>query len=239
MLKKMRNESKVNPGQASTDPADHHHDNPLTNQPAGIQLQRNKSCGEGRASAPPDELTQSNAANKNNSGDNMIMDPSEKGFKCGILCLFWQVFGRGKRGSRAKKEEAVLVTMEEVISRTVSLEKFECGSWASSAICRSSDEGGDSKHLYFDLPLELIRSGVIDDTNSPVTAAFVFEKDRKGILKKNCSTTRATAASKSDPSSGRQVRFSTSCPDSPGVCVSPHLLKAREDFSAFLEAQSQ
>lgn len=220
-----RNENKVNPGQAN-DPADDHHsaaENPLPKQPAGIiQLQRNKSCGEGRASAPPEEITQQPNANN-----------SEKGFKCGILRLiFWPVFGR-----RAKKEEAVLVTMEEVISRTVSLEKFECGSWASSAICRSSDEGGDSKHLYFDLPMELIRSGVIDDANSPVTAAFVFDKDRKGILKKICSTTRA--ATKSDESSGRHVRFSTSCPDSPVLCISPRLLKAREDFSAFLEAQSK
>lgn len=64
------------------------------------------------------------------------------------------------------------------MSRTVSLEKLECGSWASSAICRGSEEaGGDSKHLYFDLPIELIRSSVTDDANSPVTAAFVFEKD--------------------------------------------------------------
>ncbi|XP_059436250.1 uncharacterized protein LOC132169197 [Corylus avellana] len=227
-----RNESKVTPGQA-TDPANDHHDqhSAADKQSAGIQLQRNKSCGEGRAIAPADELTLSRLpkTNKNDGGDSC-----EKGFKCSILCLFWPGFGRGK-----KKEEAVVVTMEDVISRTVSLEKFECGSWASSAICRSSDEGGDSKHLYFDLPMELIRSGVIDDANSPVTAAFVFDKDhhRKGILKKHGTTTRA-AATKSDESSGRHVRFSTSCPESPVFCISPRLLKAREDFSAFLEAQS-
>jgi hypothetical protein len=234
MLKKMgRKESKVTPGQA-TDPAYHdHHDQHSAadhKQPAGIfQLQRNKSCGEGRAIAPSDELTlRLPKTNKNDGGD-----PREKGFKCGILCLFWPAFGRGK-----KREGAVVVTMEDVISRTVSLEKFECGSWASSAICRSSDEAGDSKHLYFDLPMELIRSGVIDDANSPVTAAFVFDKDhRKGILKKHGSTTRA-AATKSNESSGRHVRFSTSCPESPVFCISPRLLKAREDFSAFLEAQS-
>lgn len=221
----------MNPGQAS-DLADDHYDdhksaedNPaITKQPAEIQLHRSKSCGEGRTNAPPDELTR--RLPKPNAED---VEPCDRGFKCGLLLysLFARVFGQRKEG-RARKQEAEVI--EEVISRTVSLERFECGSWASSAICRSSDEGGDSKHHFFDLPMELIRTGVTDYANSPVTAAFVFDKDRKGILKKSRST-------KSEEKAGRHVRFSTSCPDSPVSCVSPRLLKAREDFVTFLEAR--
>uniref|UniRef100_A0A2N9F6G8 Uncharacterized protein n=1 Tax=Fagus sylvatica TaxID=28930 RepID=A0A2N9F6G8_FAGSY len=216
MSKKIwRNESKVNPGQGN-DVADDHHDQ--HSAPADqIQLQRSKSCGEGRASAPSGELITLKQAKPNATyrSDKNNMDSFEKGFKCGLLCLF--------------------------IPELLSLEKFECGSWASSAICCGSDEGGDSKHLYFDLPLELIRCSNVthDDANSPVKAAFVFDnKVCKGILK-HCSSTKAATTKKSDESTGvgRHARFSTSCPDSPVLCVSPRLLKAREEFNAFLKAQ--
>lgn len=244
MLKMIRrNESKVNPGQAeANDVADHDQnsavENSLTKQPE-MQLQRSKSCGEGRTSAPSEDLSprlsKPNVTNRNSTKSCNNMDPSEKAFKCGLLCLFFPLFGKGKL-AKPKIEEAMMI--EEIISRTVSLEKFECGSWASSAICRGSEEGEDSKHLYFDLPVELIRnSNVNDDANSPVKAAFVFDKDRKGILK-NCST-KVVTTKKPDESTGRHVRFSTSCPDSPVLCISPRLLKAREDFNAFLEAQNK
>lgn len=244
MLKMIRrNESKVNPGQAeANDVADHDQnsavENSLTKQPE-MQLQRSKSCGEGRTSAPSEDLSprlsKPNVTNRNSTKSCNNMDPSEQAFKCGLLCLFFPLFGKGKL-AKPKIEEAMMI--EEIISRTVSLEKFECGSWASSAICRGSEEGEDSKHLYFDLPVELIRnSNVNDDANSPVKAAFVFDKDRKGILK-NCST-KAVTTKKPDESTGRHVRFSTSCPDSPVLCISPRLLKAREDFNAFLEAQNK
>lgn len=244
MLKMIRrNESKVNPGQAeANDVADHDQnsavENSLTKQPE-MQLQRSKSCGEGRTSAPSEELSprlsKPNVTNRNSTKSCNNMDPSEQAFKCGLLCLFFPLFGKGKL-AKPKIEEAMMI--EEIISRTVSLEKFECGSWASSAICRGSEEGEDSKHLYFDLPVELIRnSNVNDDANSPVKAAFVFDKDRKGILK-NCST-KVVTTKKPDESTGRHVRFSTSCPDSPVLCISPRLLKAREDFNAFLEAQNK
>ncbi|XP_041027396.1 uncharacterized protein LOC121267552 [Juglans microcarpa x Juglans regia] len=236
MLKNIwRNENKVNPGQTSHDLADHHNhhsadqDNPVPNKQlsADFLLQRSKSCGEGRGSAPADELTRRLPKPDAAVEDDRNMEPWKKGFKCDLLCLFLQVFCVGNVVPPGNEEVAI----GEVISRTVSMEKFECGSWASSAICRGSDENGDSKHLYFDLPLELIRSSVTDDANSTVTAAFVFDKHRKGILKKN--------GTKSDEYSPRHVRFSTSYPDSPTLCISPRLLKAREDFTAFLEAQSK
>ena len=222
------------------------------------QLRRSKSCGERRACAPSDEFDLwFNRTNINEGGVHRVysglatttkvegskderkrdkeMDPQEDGFKCGALCLFLPGFGRGKP-VRAKKEEA---EVNNDISRTVSLEKFECASWASSAVANSNfEEDGDSMNLYFDLPLELIRTSV-NDANSPVASAFVFDKSTKGVLKNSMG--RATGGRKSQESS-RHVRFSTSTPNSypasPSSCITPRLRKAREDFNAYLEAQS-
>ncbi|KAF3450106.1 hypothetical protein FNV43_RR06186 [Rhamnella rubrinervis] len=172
----------------------------------------------------------------NNHNNNSISD-SDDGFKCGALCLFLPGFGKAKP-VRARKEEAVVV--ENIgISRTVSLEKFECGSWASSAI---NAEDGDSMNLYFDLPLELMRTGV-NDAHSPVSCAFVFDKDRKGVLKNSSTRPSVSAPPRKSHESPRHVRFSvssspTSYPASPATCITPRLRKAREDFNAFLEAQS-
>lgn len=201
---------------------------------------RSKSCGEGRASAPTDELDlwmhkptgstfetqqdKTDEARKYGSGKSM--DPQVHGFKCSALCLYLPGFGKGKP-VRARKEDS----MVNAISRRVSLEKFECGSWASSAIV--PDEEVDSMNMYFDLPMELIRSSA-NEAHSPVSAAFVFDKDIKGVLK-NCAGSNTGRKCNESP---RQVRFSTSLPASPGSCITPRLRKAREDFNAFLEAQS-
>lgn len=234
-----------------------------------VHFRRSKSCGEGRAIAPSDvdfdlwehndkrnssshhpynminssrflDLSfsktdhQTKKVVKNNHNNNNISD-SDDGFKCGALCLFLPGFGKAKP-VRARKEEAVVV--ENGISRTVSLEKFECGSWAASAI----NEDGDSMSLYFDLPLELIRTGV-NDAHSPVSSAFVFDKDRKGVLKNSSTRPSVSAPPRKSHESARHVRFSvssspTSYPASPATCITPRLRKAREDFNAFLEAQS-
>ncbi|XP_043700483.1 uncharacterized protein LOC122651244 [Telopea speciosissima] len=149
-------------------------------------------------------------------------------FKCG-KCLFLPAFGKGKP-VRARKEEeeegdqAVVVVERNVISRSVSLEKFECESWTSSAIMNEVDDDRDSmRHLYFDLPLELIRN-CGNDANSPVKTAFLFDSDRSG------------AVNKSSSSSSRHVRFSST--GSSGSCITPRLRKARDDFNAFLQAQN-
>ncbi|WOL15176.1 hypothetical protein Cni_G23957 [Canna indica] len=122
------------------------------------------------------------------------------------------------------------------VSNAASLEKFSCGSWSSSALLESDD----GRHSYFDLPLELIRNGH-NETDSPVRAAFLFEKDLKGVLKKTSSNLGARKSQAS--TSNRHVRFSTSaptsCPASPSsTCITPRLRKAREDFNAFLAAQN-
>ncbi|RDX89693.1 hypothetical protein CR513_28551, partial [Mucuna pruriens] len=158
------------------------------------------------------------------------MKTTHDGFKCSALCLFLPGFGGKVKPVKTKKEES---EKGGVMSRTVSLENFECGSWASAAMFNEIE--GDSTNCYFDLPMELIKcSG--SEVNSPVASSFVFERDLKGILKNGSS--RASVR-KSD-ASPRHVRFSTSSsashPASPISCISPRLRKAREDFNNFLAA---
>ncbi|MCD7452608.1 hypothetical protein HAX54_017587 [Datura stramonium] len=240
-----------------------------------IQLRRSKSCGEGRASAPPEEfdiwftpnttLTQVADAGDNNNkliNKNSFSPESEissrndeiynkkrleegnqdeEKFKCGALCLFIPGFGKGikhvKAGRRQVSGVSSADTGPHVVSRTVSLEKFECGSWTSSAAIINDVGDAASNNMFFDLPMELIRcSNVNDDTLSPVTAAFVFDKEVKGVLKNTTTTPRKSHEST------RHVRFSTSSPTSyppsPSSCITPRMLTAREDFTTFLEAQS-
>ncbi|XP_021771751.1 putative uncharacterized protein DDB_G0291608 [Chenopodium quinoa] len=104
-------------------------------------------------------------------------DPSfsEEKFKCGKLCLFLPR-GKGKTvrsiSTASTMTQASCKSEPMAISRRVSLEKFECGSWASSL----ENEEGESANLFFDLPMELLRCSV-SDMQSPVTAAFVFDND--------------------------------------------------------------
>ncbi|KAI4311791.1 hypothetical protein MLD38_036657 [Melastoma candidum] len=232
-------------------------------------LARSKSCGEGRTSAPsvdfdivplhpvhafpkpfiPTKLLDHRSTSPTPGGihieeDDMGLDrldskEQEQEFKCGALCLFLPGFGKAKaiKGKRDGQADDAVPT---VTSRTVSLEKFECGSWASVGINKNDNSGElpSSGNLYFDLPLELIR-GIKNDTNHPVTAAFVFDKDLKGVLRNGTrsSSWRRPSQQGSPP---RHVRFSTSSqPASPAAsCVTPRLQKARAEFLAFLEEQS-
>ncbi|XP_019198964.1 PREDICTED: uncharacterized protein LOC109192717 [Ipomoea nil] len=215
------------------------------------RLRRSKSCGEGRASVPPEEFDmwfaktnikqvvgkfsrpETKADGDFRAGAKARSAPlDDEKFKCGALCLFIPGFGKAKP-VKARKEELPLplpAEMVHTISRTVSLEKFECGSWASSSI-----NGGEASTHFFDLPMELIRCKSVNDMHSPVSTAFVFDqKSPKGVLKNG-------GSSRKSHESTRHVRFSTSSPTSypasPTSCITPRLRKAREEFNAFLEAQ--
>lgn len=217
-------------------------------------LRKSKSCGEGRASLSPfDEfdhwLIKPNTAehDKNNhesffinetikeshTSDNELETIADEGFKCRALCMYLPGFGKAK-SVKPKKEG---LEMEGTISRTISLEKFECGSWSSSKLF--NDIETDHTSSYFDLPLELIIGNSTNDVHSPITSAFVFEKNLKGVLKNGSSKPHGR---KSD-TSPHQVRFSMSSstsryPLSPVSCNTPSLINAKEDFNAFLEANS-
>ncbi|XP_073115614.1 uncharacterized protein [Elaeis guineensis] len=220
-----------------------------------MALRRSKSCGEGRSCTPSDEfdILSRRASMKlpengvhvlydctNDAGDyedSEELDPgAEKNFKCGALCLFLPGFSKKKLVQASQDERG---DQGSVGSRAVSLEKFECGSWYSAAILDVDDEDDGADQSYFDLPLELIRSGA-DHADSPVKTAFVSDRDRKGVLKK---CTSNLAPRRSHEASNRHVRFSTSTPTSyptspTSACITPRLRKAREEFNAFLEAQS-
>ncbi|KAL7613419.1 hypothetical protein Lser_V15G06571 [Lactuca serriola] len=216
---------------------------PLTSL-SNNRLQRSKSGGEHRSSVPysgcepwvsVNTSGEQMSSTKNGNGQNgrtivkKGKKPNDMDFKCGALCLFLPGFGKGKpvRARRVEPEGS-----RQIISQRISLEKFECGSWRSSAI-HCDDE--HSTTLYFDLPLELIRTSV-SDTSLPMNSAFVFNKGGvKGVLK-----TKAGSVERKSQED-RHVRFSTSSPTSQPTsptCITPRLRKAREDFNAFLEAQS-
>nr|XP_043633305.1 uncharacterized protein LOC122604475 [Erigeron canadensis] len=214
---------------------------------SNARLQRSKSGGEDRSYVPyggsdlwanlnntSEDKSSKNHGNGNiNNGRTMMSNkfkkPTEMDFKCGALCLFLPGFGKAKPVRARRMEEKEVI--RNVISQRVSLEKFECGSWTSSAIHCDDDH---TSTLYFDLPLELIRTSVSDNA-LPMNSAFLFNKGSsvKGVLK----TKTGPVERKSQE--GRHVRFSTSSPTTqPTSPITPRLRKARDDFNAFLEAQS-
>ncbi|KAG6393949.1 hypothetical protein SASPL_144524 [Salvia splendens] len=191
-----------------------------------LRMQRSKSCGEGRASQPSMDLDlwhrgemKAEGGGGGGEGEVKAKGKGEDKFKCGT-CLFLPGLGKGKAAMRKVAGEHVH-EQADVVSQRVSLEKFECGSWRLSAIINSPDGNGDdaaASNLFFDLPLELMRCASVNDVESPVTIGFLFDGNRKAVAK----------LGKSDDS--RHVRFSSSS--------SPRLRKQRDDFTAFLEAQS-
>lgn len=207
-------------------------------------LRRSKSCGEGRTTAPPPEKHHVGLTKVMNDSSTRVdkAESIDQKFKCGAMCLFIPGLGKAKqvRARRVEVETEIAHDVGHNVSRKVSLEKFECGSWtSSSAIIKDEESENDESNLFFDLPIELIQySDDKDMTSSPVTAGFVFDKEPKGVLKNNTKT-------KSSESTTRHVRFSTSSPNpdsgsgssSPMSCMTPRMRKAREDFSALLEAQ--
>lgn len=195
----------------------------------GSGLSRSKSCGEGRGRAPPHGLVENRVA---------IGESEEKArrgrkawrFRCGALCLLLPGFGlKIGKGKGERKEEAEAGGCISIsISRRVSLEKFECGSWASSGMVVHEDGEAGMGSLYFDLPMELIRNSVGAQTQTqPVKAAFVFDRDGngEGVYRLPVWTKGKLAEESSSPS--------------PSPCIiTPRLRKARREFNALLEAHT-
>ncbi|MED6149378.1 hypothetical protein PIB30_061793 [Stylosanthes scabra] len=205
-----------------------------------IQLRKSKSCNETRSLAMEyhhhDWVTFSKAEEgvKESSKSVKKKQDSDDGFRCSSLCLYLPGFGaKFLKACKARKEEDSESKSQTRTRTVISLEKFECGSWASGVAIVPEGIRTHSRSSYFDLPLELIND---NDLNSPL------ERELKGVLKNGSS--RGGSVRKSD-GSPRHVRFSlspslasdeSSCPASPAFCISPRLRKAREDFNAFLAA---
>ncbi|KAL1359189.1 hypothetical protein HN51_004473 [Arachis hypogaea] len=226
------------------------------------QLRKSKSCDETRSLAPSSyeldhhhwltKLSEMEEHHHNETFSEVVKrspksvkkkQVSDDGFRCSSLCLYLPGFGaKLLKPCKARKEEEDGSESKSQsgamnMSRTVSVQEFECGSWASG-VAKVPEVRTHSRSSYFDLPIELING---NDVNSPFSGAssFAFEKELKGVLKNGSS--RGGSGRKSD-GSPRHVRFSlspspeSSCPASPAFCISPRLRKAREDFNAFLAA---
>ncbi|KAF8110162.1 hypothetical protein N665_0086s0003 [Sinapis alba] len=184
---------------------------------------------------------------------NFIYDAEEEDFKCSAFCLSLPGFGKQKHVRSPKSNEDSSVKKKKkmtkassfsnsTISLGASFEKFECGSWASTtALAR------ENGRLYFDLPVEMIKSGRGSggDVQEPVSLGFLFDKETESLpLRSVLKTSRSERQQRgsADTSPHRRVRFSTttsvSCPTSPRSCITPRLLKARDDFNTFLAAQN-
>lgn len=178
------------------------------------------------------------------------MFSEEEDFKCSAFCLSLRGFGKQKPVRSPKSDDSPIKKKmikpssfsNSAVSLSASLEKFEYGSWASTTA--PARENG---RLYFDLPVEMIKcgSGGGGDVQEPVSLGFFFDKETgspalRGVLKTSLSVRQQRGSAETSPQ--RRVRFSTttsvSCPTSPRSCITPRLLKARDDFNTFLAAQN-
>ncbi|KAL5221976.1 hypothetical protein ABZP36_026689 [Zizania latifolia] len=113
------------------------------------------------------------------------------GFWCGALCLplpglsrrrpmqQQQSMSLSEPGARASTAEEARAS---VASKGASTERFKYSSSSSGIVLEraGSEEEEQEPSAYFDLPLELLRSSNVD-TESPVTAAFLFDGRRGGL----------------------------------------------------------
>ncbi|CAN7061864.1 unnamed protein product [Brassica rapa subsp. trilocularis] len=89
--------------------------------------------------------------------ETMFSEKQEENFKCSAFCLSLAGFGKQKPVRSPKSEDSPIKKKtikassfsNSAVSLSASLEKFECGSWASTtALAR------ENGRLYFDLPVE-------------------------------------------------------------------------------------
>lgn len=181
-----------------------------------LGLPRSKSCGQGIRSSQPSSSDEFDALSRRPVVITMkqqtrSVSPKEvedhEEFKCGALCFFLPALSSKKKQEQQQQE--VEARRDEKVEgngisdggggdddegrRSIaSLEKFECASSASSSVPDGiEDELEGGIDAYFDLPLELMMRGGGDDAHSPVKAAFVFDGERKGVLKKSAASMSA------------------------------------------------
>ena len=117
------------------------------------------------------------------------------GFWCGVLCM--RLPGLSRRRSMQQQQSMSLSEADTRASvaagpggaraSTASMERFKYSSSSSGIVFERADKEDDEQEeevsAYFDLPLELLRISSVD-TESPVTAAFVFDGNRGRGAKK-------------------------------------------------------
>ncbi|ESQ33753.1 hypothetical protein EUTSA_v10008294mg [Eutrema salsugineum] len=184
----------------------------------------------------------------------------EEDFKCNAFCLSLPGFGKQKpvRSSSRRQDsmEKKMIRASSFTNSTVSirasLEKFECGSWASTTALTQ-----DNGRFFSDFPVEMMKCNSRGgghggrDVQEPVSSGFLFDRETESLALRSVLKTRSVRSSGRDhqrsaeSSPQRRVRFSTSsssasvsCPTSPRSCITPRLRKARDDFNTFLSAQN-
>ncbi|KAJ3670491.1 hypothetical protein LUZ60_010815 [Juncus effusus] len=116
------------------------------------------------------------------------------------------------------------------MSRVPSLERFDLSSISSRIITDHWDEATGSR--YFDLPMELIQT-CDNETDAPVTAGFVFEKERRKGRRSSRRTSGKVSHEKSSHRANIDMRSSGSAKPPNGSSY-----PARNELNAFVEAQS-
>jgi hypothetical protein len=121
------------------------------------------------------------------------------GFWCGVLCM--HLPGLSRRRSMQQRQSSMSLSEADARASTagaggartstVSMEGFKYSSSSAGIVFERADreeeeeeEQQEEVSAYFDLPLELLRISSVD-TESPVTAAFVFDgsRGRRGAKK--------------------------------------------------------
>jgi hypothetical protein len=118
------------------------------------------------------------------------------GFWCGALrCMHLPLPGLPRRRPMQQQQSMVLSeagtagpgdTRASTVSKVASMERFKYSSSSSGIAFERADhaeEEDEEVSAYFDLPLELLRISSVD-TESPVTAAFLFDGSRGRGAKK-------------------------------------------------------
>ncbi|OEL25842.1 Protein CHLOROPLAST ENHANCING STRESS TOLERANCE, chloroplastic [Dichanthelium oligosanthes] len=118
------------------------------------------------------------------------------GFWCGVLCMHLPGLSRrrsmqqqqsmslSEADTRASTTEGPGGARASTVSKVTSMERFKYSSSSSGIVFERADKEEEEEEeeeeevsAYFDLPLELLRISSVD-TESPVTAAFVFDGNR-------------------------------------------------------------
>jgi hypothetical protein len=121
------------------------------------------------------------------------------GFWCGVLCMHLPGLSRRRPMQMQQQQSMSLSEADDTrkstagpagdrsstVSKVASMERFKYSSSSSGTVFDRTDAGEEEEEVsaYFDLPLELLRISSVD-TESPVTAAFVFDGNRGRSAKK-------------------------------------------------------
>ena len=121
------------------------------------------------------------------------------GFWCGVLCMHLPGLSRRRPMQMQQQQSMSLSEADDTrastagpagdrsstVSKAASMERFKYSASSSGTVFERPDAGEEEEEVsaYFDLPLELLRISSVD-TESPVTAAFVFDGNRGRSAKK-------------------------------------------------------